>query len=558
MQYENSKMKISYRPEKGCLYNGIRIPDRLPQDADPNSDAEIIPPYLGKDRPAVIDITVGRQLFVDSFLLDRSELTTVYHQPEKYAQNPVFRPETPVEKSGEWAVGTSSGGIWYDMDEKKYKMWYDILFNPMLGYAESDDGIRWERVNFREDGTNVVMTEDEKDGAVSIFIDYHAPKEERYKLFLNSFRDHEESGKLNFAPVHLAGGVDRNHYAHRLFVSADGLHWKQKGGLSKGACGDMTTVFYDGFRNKWINSLREYARTTYHGSSYVGRVRYYAEHDRFDDLLNWDQDDTAFWLKCDGRDATEDFHLPNGVDLLAVKPQMYNFDAIGYESVMFGMWQIWHGPENNFCADAGVPKITELMASFSRDGFHYQRPDRTPFIQASRKAGDWDRGYLFNCNGGMIVHRDTIDFYYSGFSGEKEGLHTPHANQSIGMATLRRDGFASLNGRGTVLTHPLKVCKGCSYLFVNLNCPEKAFGVELLNAAGDVISGYSFEDCVWVGGNSTMQQIRWKHGKNTSFLQNQVFSIRFSMRENGEFYSFWFSETAEGDSNGIPGAGYAP
>ena len=42
---------------------------------------------------------------------------------------------------------------------------------------------------------------------------------------------------------------------------------------------------------------------------------------------------------------------------------------------------------------SGLPKITELNLAYSRDGFHWDRPDRRAFIAASR-ADTWDRGYV--------------------------------------------------------------------------------------------------------------------------------------------------------------------
>ena len=40
-------------------------------------------PYL-KNPPEVIDISVGRQLFVDDFLIEETELKPEYHKAKKY------------------------------------------------------------------------------------------------------------------------------------------------------------------------------------------------------------------------------------------------------------------------------------------------------------------------------------------------------------------------------------------------------------------------------------------------------------------------------------------
>ena len=48
-------------------------------------------PYL-ENPPAVVPIDVGRQLFVDDFLVEESTLSRTFHQPE-YHKEPVITPE---------------------------------------------------------------------------------------------------------------------------------------------------------------------------------------------------------------------------------------------------------------------------------------------------------------------------------------------------------------------------------------------------------------------------------------------------------------------------------
>src|SRR5215467_8855482 len=73
------------------LYNGIRLPRpwpprlrSLPLDPTP-------PPYLLAP-PAIIPIDVGRQLFVDDFLIEATSLTRRFHQVTYYDANPILRP----------------------------------------------------------------------------------------------------------------------------------------------------------------------------------------------------------------------------------------------------------------------------------------------------------------------------------------------------------------------------------------------------------------------------------------------------------------------------------
>ncbi len=548
---------MDYSAGDGLLYNGIRLPQTWPPEGiDPLSDEVLQMPYLlsaseGGYRPEVIDITVGRQLFVDNFLIESTNLKTVYHQAEKYEGNPILKPSTVEELNSYWGAGTSAGGVWYDMQDQKYKMWYDVGFNPMLGYAESDDGIHWERVKVDDTGSNIVMGKEQKNGTCSVFIDYEAEAAEKYKMLVQSLNDDNEVSDLD-GYESLNGDVDENSYLHTLFVSSDGLHWVQKGEKSLGRSGDMTTAFYNGFTHKWVNSLRGYAVTAYKGDTYTGRARWYAEHDSFEDLLNWRSEDAVFWLKCDKNDAMDSQNK--------VPPQVYNFGAIAYESIMLGSFTIWKGPENHIIENTGNPKKNEIQMAYSRDGFYYDRPDRKSFI-GSGKDGDWDKGYLFSAVGGIIVKDDLLYIYYSGFRGYKH--HTlnvnkdAHANQSIGLATIRRDGFASLEGTGTVTTRTLTANEGKKYLFVNVDVPKESFRAEVLDVNGNVVEGFSMADCVVTGGDDTCLRITWKNGRDLSFLNGTQFKLRFSMEQGGAFYAFWLSDSTNGESGGAVAAGYA-
>ncbi len=558
---------ITYTPGAGLLYNGIK--ETTPTANSMTSDAVVTPSYLidqsaGGTRPDVIDITVGRQLFVDDFLIAQSSgISTVYHQAQKYEVDgktaSIFTPTTQ-----EWAAGTSAGGVWYDMEAKKYKMWYDIGFNPGLGYAESDDGINWTRVNVDGTDSNVVFgtmspsDNNPKNGVCSVFIDYETENvSERYKMFVHSMTDisYGQTEGINTGADRLPGDVDRHSYLSSLFVSADGLHWVQKGSNSLGGSGDMTTAHYNAFKQTWVNSLRGYIPGVKNDSDTTNdnnaRARWFYEADNFEDLVKWRTNDAIFWMKTDALDATAE----NGKD-----SQTYNFSAIAYESIMLGSHTIWYGPENDIVDETATPKRNELQLAYSRDGYSYDRPSREAFIGTGNTRGEVDYGYLFSTIGGLIVKDDLLYIYYSGFSGkDSSGNNAGHATQSIGLATLRRDGFASLDGgeNSYVWTRKLTVNGDKKYLFVNIDVPEGSFAASVVDKNGNVYEGFEMSNCVTVGGDDTCAQITWKNGKDLSFLNGEEFYLRFSMQKGGSFYSFWLSDSLGGESGGAVGAGYA-
>ena len=70
------------------LYNNIVMSETRGE-----VDARNIP-YL-KNPPEVIDISVGRQLFTDDFLIEETDLKSEYYKAKKFDGNPILRPETP-------------------------------------------------------------------------------------------------------------------------------------------------------------------------------------------------------------------------------------------------------------------------------------------------------------------------------------------------------------------------------------------------------------------------------------------------------------------------------
>ena len=215
------------------------------------------------------------------------------------------------------------------------------------------------------------------------------------------------------------------------------------------------------------------------------RARFYRECDDF--LPTWDQGrDEVLWQRIDSL-ALPDSELPDH------RVALYDVNATPYESLMLGLFAIFRGPENDICAERGVPKTMDLELGYSRDGFHFSRPNRTPFLASSRRIGDWNRAYLHAVGGVCLVVGDEVWIYFTGFSGQSPKLgktdvgafgrsrRVMYAGASTGLATIRRDGFASMDAgaSGGVLTTRSVVFKG-HRLFVNVEAPRGELRVEVL------------------------------------------------------------------------------
>src|SRR5437016_2015482 len=73
-----------------------------------------------------IPIDVGRQLFVDDYLVESSTLKKTFHKAQFHPASPVLKAETPVElNNGVMPAAAPFGdGVWYDPKDKLYKIWY--------------------------------------------------------------------------------------------------------------------------------------------------------------------------------------------------------------------------------------------------------------------------------------------------------------------------------------------------------------------------------------------------------------------------------------------------
>ncbi len=506
------------------LYNGIVLPKEWPpRTIDPSNTDPMPVPYL-EHPPAVIPIDTGRQLLVDDFLIEQSTLKRTFHKPQKYSGNPILKPETALELNGDKnaAAVPKSGGLWWDPAEKIFKLWYEAGWIHTICYATSEDGIHWERPALDVNpGTNQILPLDLTPDSWTVVPDWDAADpQQRYKMYMRP-------------PGGQMPGIS--------MTSADGIHWTNR--VNSGNTGDRSTMFYNPFRKKWVYSIR---------SGFRGRSRHYWECDDFLKGAEWDDDEPVVWAAADNKDIAD----PETKQT----PQLYNLDAVAYESMMLGMYEIHHGPPNDVCMKMGLPKITELNFAYSRDGFHWDRPDRTIDIPAERKDL-WDRGYVQSLGNICCIQGDRLFIYYTGFQGDtsrtnnnwmKNGMYDRGAT---GVAFLRRDGFASMDSSekpGTLLTRPLTFSG--SQLFVNTAAAGGTLRVEIRDQSGKVIPPYTLANCQAITSDSTLAHISWKGKKNLDDLKGQVIRFQFTL-SNASLYSFWVSRDNSGRSDGYVAGG---
>ena len=545
-----SAQTVADTPDGGrTLYNGIVLPKEWPPRIDPKDQNPIKAPYLEAENiPKVIPIDLGRQLFVDDFLIESTNgIVRVFGKPVKYEGNPVMWPETKAERALNTELGDrpfpkgvkrrdwdpqyktapgccmSGGGVWWDPARKCFRMWYMSGWGGRIGLAESKDGLVWERPPVGRNGDNIVLP-DQRADTFSVFPGYDtdAPY---------------ANWRISISP----GG---NPTRSAEYVSSDGISWRFL--RTTGQHDDCTTMFYNPFLGKWVWSLR---------AGWRNRSRIYHAHKDFYDGADWhfpvrahtNTVDCALWLACDNQDLPRTL---NGKTY--TNSQLYNVDAVPYESLMVGLFKILCGHDNGESAKAGMPKTTSIHFAYSRDGFHFTRPDRTPAIDGSGwGSGAWDSGYVGNISSCFAIKDERLWFYYVGARGDATQNDPPrcmlangmHYNFCVGLATLRRDGFVGLvaDGRGEVTTK--HVTFSGKHLFVNAECRFGSLAAEVLDEKGGVL----------VRTDSTKSEIRWKGG-DLAALAGKTVRFRFKLH-CGTFYSFWVSKEPSGKSGGYLAAG---
>lgn len=450
------------------------------------------------------DLVPGQaQLFWDdAAIADHARLTRCWHQARKHAQ-PVLVPDRPWEGHVPVMFGTvlRRAGL--------FQMWY-CTSHPatpiQVCYAESDDGLHWRKPdlglcdwrgsvhnNICLQPRNVPYIDD-----VSVIDD---PADDAWPL------------KALFWEGHGSTAPDSGIRAAR---SRDGRRWEVLPGF--------VLPFGDRFN---AMPQRENGRVVVLGrtrETYAGRHGAYGQ-DRL--VFRTESEDLVHWT------TPILVNKPDLQDPAAFR--IYSQTAFRYEGRLLGFLERMHV----------VPDVLDPEVTWSADGLHWQRSvTRAAFIERGA-PGTWDGNWLCLGSGGPLLVGGRLWFHYSGRSGAHA---TPYpVVGALGLATLRRDGFASLDGEeepGFVTTRPL-VWRGAE-LLVNADPRRSAaahprhvagcVGAELREPDGTGIAGFGEDQCVPVtinterDGQECYAPIRWRE-RTVGELTGRPLCIRFHIRD---------------------------
>ncbi|MBI3921580.1 MAG: hypothetical protein HY318_09205 [Armatimonadetes bacterium] len=548
---KNAGLWFKFKDDKGAvLFNSANSvsPGEAPVTARPLLEVEyegsplILPgaPPAGDatetPRPAR-PLTVGaqKQLFIDHRFIESSENITLVLNP------PVKRPEPVLRSDKPWDAFRL---IWFSVaeDQGMLKMWYQAFDNDQWGggrsrlcYSISRDGINWEKprlglVEFNGSRDNNILRDNTVNG--SVLIDPHGPPEQRYKLLFSKF---PPEGQFD---IYVA-------------TSADGIHWNEpKSPVLRGGPDTQHTAFWDTRLNKYVVFLRVSAPTTVGGdpaSVWATRImrpgRAVGRIDLDDILAPWPAEKIQMVLAGDELD-------PEDSDIYTHPPYQYPFAADAY--LMFPLtYQHFRAGET----PVGNDGVNDTQLAVSRDGIHWMRSDRRPYVPRGL-PGEPDCGmtqttcYMFR-KGNYLYH------YYAGWPYTHGGFRrlTPEeradpaiswGRQHYGLLIQRLDGFMSADApyTGGWLVTPPVVFDGNR---LELNIDVAAMGlarVEIQDEQGKPIPGYSLEECDRILFNDVAYTVKWRGKSEVSSVAGKPVRLKFFLR-SAKLYAFQFRREGE-------------
>jgi hypothetical protein len=479
-----------------------------------------------------IDIGSRRELLVDEFLVERftGEARLQMHRPVR--REVVFRADAPWEGNGSAYQSVFSDGdrirIYYRgghhsasaAHQRAPRSWETLCL------AESADGIHWSRpelgvVEFEGSKKNNLLLDSSMVADIggspahtSVFKDGNpdCPEPERYKIVI-------------------VGSKPRGLY---LMTSPDGIHFALKSRepfMTVGAFDSQNLAFWDSVRGEY---------RLYHRGFDKG-VR---------DVLtctapDFDHFPEPEWLSYPGSPTMALY--TNQIQPYYRAPHIFTGFPMRYNE------RGWSGPmldlpglDNRLDRGQHHPRygmtITDAVFMTSRDGRQFNRWPEAFVRPGPRQRESWVYGdnFIF---WGMFESPSTVEDSPDELSLLSVEGYWEDEDTAFRRYSLRIDGFVSASAPyagGELVTRPLIFSGGS----LSVNAETSAFGsfqVEIQNAEGEVLPGFSLEECEPIFCDSLDYTVRWRSraGGDLRALEGRPVRLRFLLRD-ADLYAFQF------------------
>jgi hypothetical protein len=485
--------------------------------------------------PAAEPLKIGsrRELFLDDALIEKLDgARRVLHHPTPR--------EVVLSHDKAWE-GTGSGYHTVFQDGDIYRLYYRGLHldvsqgklstgrhPPFYCYADSKDGIHWRRpdlgiVEFEGSKKNNIILQGLGTHNFTPFKDTNpnVPKSQRYKAI---------------------GGIQREGGLF-AFQSADGIHWKpmqKKPVMTNGAFDSQNLAFWDPAIRKYRAYWRTFTKgvTTQKVWKPAGDRAIRTATSR--DFLHWEGEADLKYVDSPAEQLYTNQVKPYGraPHILIGFPTRY-IDR-GWSDSMRRLVDADQRKRRASASRRYGTAITEGLLMASRDGITFKRWNEAFLPPGIERQGTWNYGQQFIAN--HVVETKSshagapneLSFYAT------EGYWHGKGGQ-LRRYTLRLDGFVSIRAPmkgGTMFTKPI-VFKGNR---LELNFGSSAAGgirVEIQDANGKPIDGFSLADCQPVFGDSVARTVTWKNGADVRQLVGKPVRLRFELKD-ADLYSLRF------------------
>ena len=501
---------------------GRRVDESLyPKGYGILADERLMYPVDMADWP--VRITTERQLFVDDTLIaTRESLTRQLHQPKRHPANPVLRMR---EKPWEQSFGHSAF-VLRDAKTGAFRMWYNlrhfvpaengITYRGPTCYATSPDGIHWTKPDLGvfkfgpDTQNNITLPQGTIDGL------FYEPKDSDSSRRYKALVWHDPRDQAAYAPRE----------GFYLYVSPDGIHWqrdRQRCIVPNGQGGNFPAELCNGVGDtthfRWDSKLGKYianVKILFRKPSTLRTVGYCES----DDLIHWTRPRMA--MHRDGLDEPD--------------TQMYEHITFPYESMWIGLPRLMHTERTGW-------KQVEVELSCSRDGRHWTRACRGQRFLPLGGKDAWDSDYLIPGRPGAPLLIDgELRFYYWGArrTDKRDGTKDVRWSMHIGVATLRRDGFVSLNAGdkpGRLVTRPLALPGKA--LFVNADVSDGGWvKAAVLSVDREPLASYGLADSTALTKGTTRRRMTWRQASEVKCAGSEHVRLAFEL-QRAKLYAFW-------------------
>lgn len=425
------------------------------------------PPKSPADETDVRDIGSRRELFVDRFLIDRLQNTSLkMHEPQ------LAPPMTEPANNMEYGTVIKDGDLYrlFTRDGRGAK--FDGDQPEVTRYCESSDGIHWTKPKL-----GLIEIDGSKDNNVIL---HEAPFCHNFSPMLDSRRDVPLDERFKA----LAGTVKSGLVA---FLSGDGIHWRK-----------LRT-------EPVITYTKEYAFDSQNVSFWSEAEQCYVCY--FRHFL-----DKQLRSVC--RTTSKDF-----VTWTAAVPLKPNFPGEHIYTTLthpyFRAPHIYIATPTRFHPGRG--ESTDIMFMTARGPGPYDRTFREAFIRPGLDPARWGNRSNYAALNVVPTGPTEMSIYTTPFRRfvlRTDGFASVHAGADP----------------GELLTHPLRF-KGQTLVINYATSAGGSLRAEIQDAAGNPLPGFLLTECRNLVGDTVEQTMQWSQDADLAVLVGKPVRLRFVMQE---------------------------